>query len=589
MKLVFSLLGLGFVGATLPAAAQVFEGSIGGYCRYIAPPGDDQPLTLTTPIPDGRTVHLDVVMSGNVTLASVDDVGHNGYTVVGGGVDGAFTARLVVAEVAAELPTGNSITVHLASSGGGGTSCASAFLVSGVNAAPEQSGFATGSGTSPAITTGALGSAHELVQTVLFGQPTGARDPVAARVAPLADAGFNLCVGTSNGRLCSFDSYALVDTADPFTAAIDLDQDVSWGFAFATFEAASAAFGGGSVLAWGSNEFGQATVPDAVSGVSGTAIAIAAGGLHNCAIRAGSRAVVCWGDNTEGQSTPPDSVNGTAGRASAIAVSDYTSCAIQAGSGAVVCWGYNLYGEATPPASVDGSAGTASAIAVGGAHSCAIQAGSGAVVCWGDNSYGVSTPPTSVDGNAGTATTIAAGYYHSCAIQAGSGAVVCWGLNDTGQATPPAAVNGTSGRATSLAAGRIHSCAIQAGTRAVVCWGGSSPPDSVNGTAGAASKVAAGWSHSCAIQAGSGAVVCWGSNTDGEATPPVSVDGSAGRVTAIAAGGGLKEGNIVSDTLAIVPEPEVGPLAWGAGGTLLALRRRLSRGHPGSQRSPRRA
>jgi hypothetical protein len=93
VRIPSALLGLGLAGAALSASAQIYDGSVAGYCQYIAPPGGDQPFNLTTPIPAGRTVNVDVVMSGNVTLSGVDDLSHDAYTIVGGGVDGAFTGH----------------------------------------------------------------------------------------------------------------------------------------------------------------------------------------------------------------------------------------------------------------------------------------------------------------------------------------------------------------------------------------------------------------------------------------------------------------------------------------------------------------
>jgi hypothetical protein len=242
---------VGPLAGVAPAVAQIYEGGISGYCKYIAPPGDDQPLHLTASIPAGRTVHLDVVTSAGVSLESVDDVQQNAYAVVGGGAEGSFAASLLVGDVALSLPSGDSITVHLTATGGGGTSCVSSFLASGVMPAVDQSAFTTGAGRGASLPIGARTAARELVHTVLFGSPTEAKDPIATRIAPLADAGNNVCVGTSSGRLCSFESYALLDGADPFTATIDLDAGLSWGFAAATFEAPEpeALCAGGGALA----------------------------------------------------------------------------------------------------------------------------------------------------------------------------------------------------------------------------------------------------------------------------------------------------------------------------------------------------
>ena len=296
------------------------------------------------------------------------------------------------------------------------------------------------------------------------------------------------------------------------------------------------------MVCWGRDSFGEASPPESVNGTAGSAIAIAAGDRHSCAIESGTGAVVCWGSDTEGQASPPESVDGSAGSAIAIAVGDRHSCAIESGTGAVVCWGSDTEGQVSPPESVDGSMGSASAVAAGGKHSCAIESGSGAVVCWGSDSYGQVIPPASVDGSTGSASAIAAGGIHSCAIQSGTGAVICWGFNRFSQANPPASVDGSTGSASAIAAGGIHSCAIQSGSGAVVCWGDdrfsqASTPASVDGTTGGASAILAGTFHSCAIQSGSGAVVCWGDDSEGQGSPPAPVDGGAGSASAIAAGG----------------------------------------------------
>jgi hypothetical protein len=307
----------------------------------------------------------------------------------------------------------------------------------------------------------------------------------------------------------------------------------------------------GSVVGWGTDGYGQATPPDAVNGVSGTATDIAAGGRHNCAIQAGTGNVVCWGSNHYpayrggwvGQATPPDTVNGVLGTAIDIAAGHAHSCAIQAGTGRVVCWGSNAYGQAAPPDAVNGVAGTATDIAAGQAHGCAIQAGTGNVACWGADAYRVAMPPDAVNGVSGTATAISAGYTHSCAIQAGTGNVVCWGPYADAAVSPPGSVNGAAGTATAIAAGSYHSCAIQAGTGNVVCWGDdrygrATPPDTVNGVSGAATAIAAGTYHSCAIQAGTGNVICWGDDWWGQATSPGTVNGVSGTATEIAVGRG---------------------------------------------------
>jgi hypothetical protein len=261
----------------------------------------------------------------------------------------------------------------------------------------------------------------------------------------------------------------------------------------------------GPVVGWGSDYNGQATPPDAVNGVSGTATHIAAGNAHSCAIQAGTGNVVCWGHG----SSPPRAVNGYDGTATDISLGYEHGCAIQAGTGIVVCWGYygwDRYGRETPPDSVNGVSGTATDIAAGEDHSCAIQAGTDIVVCWGYDHNGEATPPRAVNGVSGTATDVVAAFHHSCSIQAGTGNVVCWGSDFYGEAKPPRAVNGVSGTATDISAGGVHSCAIQTGTDNAVCWGRdrdgqAMPPDAVNGVSGTATAIAVGGWHTLAIGA----------------------------------------------------------------------------------------
>ena len=315
----------------------------------------------------------------------------------------------------------------------------------------------------------------------------------------------------------------------------------------------------GSVVGWGVDADGEATPPDAVNGVLGTAIAIAAGGEesavgseHSCAIQAPTGNVICWGNNIDGQSTPPNAVNGVSGTATHIAAGGIHSCAIQSGTASAVCWGFDRFGQSTPPGSVNGASGIATHIAAGGFHSCAIRGGTSSVVCWGSNFYGPASPPNAVNGVSGTATEIATGIDHSCAIQAVTGSVVCWGRDNFGQVTTPDAVNGVSGTAIKIAAGGFHNCAIQAVTGNVICWGSNSrsqshPPDDVGGASGTAVEIAAGLDHSCAIQAVTGNVVCWGRKNFGQSIPPDAVNGVSGTATDIAAGG--------NHTLAMIGSP----------------------------------
>jgi PKD repeat protein len=114
----------------------------------------------------------------------------------------------------------------------------------------------------------------------------------------------------------------------------------------------------GTVLAWGNNSYGQATVPSGLSNV----IAIAAGGDHSLALK---------------------------------------------NDGTVTAWGWNSYGQTNVPPGLS----NVIAIAAGGDHSLALK-NDGTVTAWGWNNYGQTNVPTGLS----NAIMIAAGQYDSLAL-----------------------------------------------------------------------------------------------------------------------------------------------------------------------------
>ena len=299
----------------------------------------------------------------------------------------------------------------------------------------------------------------------------------------------------------------------------------------------------GGVKCWGNNEFGQlgdgtATTtpylsPVDVVGLSGTAVGIAAGRAHTCAILSGG-AVQCWGRNDAGQLGDGSTVNrpfpanvpGLSGIVEVSAAMDHT-CAVNS-AGAAKCWGGNEAGQlgdgtviarSTPvdvsslPAGVMSiSAGGAAPVASPGAfwsggHTCAVIV-AGAVKCWGfngvgqlgDGTYDDHLTPFEVLGLNGGMMGISAGgaslrlgrisdppttYAHTCAVTA-SGRAKCWGSAGCGQlgdgtgfpacsrfrlpnSNIPVDVVGLSAAA-SISAGGVFTCALTSAGR-VNCWG----------------------------------------------------------------------------------------------------------------------
>jgi alpha-tubulin suppressor-like RCC1 family protein len=231
---------------------------------------------------------------------------------------------------------------------------------------------------------------------------------------------------------------------------------------------------GGRVFCWGSNTNGQlgSGGADFMSHPTATAvstrlvdiveIAAGTGGYHTCA-RSSRGEVECWGSNSYGQVTMPGGTDGLSpvavvgvSDAVGLALGSQHSCALRA-NGRVVCWGANDQGQlgfavvpsGRPGGGVSVDAGAtdltdvtgltdAVEISAGENHTCARRR-SGSVVCWGANEYGQlgdgTTEPRSVpvvavslDG----VNDISTGFQFTCARR-NSGEIWCWGRNDAGQ------------------------------------------------------------------------------------------------------------------------------------------------------------
>jgi alpha-tubulin suppressor-like RCC1 family protein len=260
----------------------------------------------------------------------------------------------------------------------------------------------------------------------------------------------------------------------------------------------------GGVECWGDNQYGQLghggdpTVPTDVPGLGSRVLAIAAGSGNTCAVVEGGD-VMCWGYNSQGQlgtaaiaqSATPVRIAGLAGSALSVAVGGSHACAVLA-TRTVQCWGLNDRRQLGDPSVTAMSAATPVAvrdldnvdyIALGASYGCARTMG-GSVYCWGGNAHGElgtgapppsSATPARVDLGGG-ATAIATGIAHACAVR-DDGHVLCWGWNLQGQlgnggvenARTPVEV-ASIGDAVDVAAGQHHSCALLRDGR-VQCWG----------------------------------------------------------------------------------------------------------------------
>jgi alpha-tubulin suppressor-like RCC1 family protein len=295
--------------------------------------------------------------------------------------------------------------------------------------------------------------------------------------------------------------------------------------------------GGDGALGYGNTNYvGDDETPASVGpvelGLGRTAVAITGGGRHTCAILDNGR-VRCWGagyygqlgygnTRTVGDNETPGSVGpvdlGTGRTAVAIAGGGYHTCAIL-DNGKVRCWGANnrgqlgygntkQIGDNEDPGSAGpvklGAGRKAVAISAGYLHTCAIL-DNGRVRCWGFNSNG----------------------------QLGYGNTKTIGNNETPASVAPVRL-GTGRKAIAISASGQHSCAVL-DNRTVRCWGtgrygqlgyGNTRNIGDNENPGSVGPVKLGPGRTAvAIQAGgrhtfalldNGRVRCWGLATDGQ-------------------------------------------------------------------------
>lgn len=263
----------------------------------------------------------------------------------------------------------------------------------------------------------------------------------------------------------------------------------------------------GRLDCWGANDFLQ--VGDGTSNRRASTVGVpgldrgvadvATGGDHTCTVT-DAGAVFCWGRNSDGQVGDGTTVNraglvpvhGLASGIVALAAGGLHSCALRS-TGAVLCWGRNSSGQLgdssgvnrLTPSSIVGLGSSVVAIAAGASHTCALTTG-GAVYCWGLNNFGQVGDGTTVDKlapvpvaglNSGVVA-IAAGALHTCALT-NAGEAKCWGRGGSGQLgagtpltsslTPVDVVELPSG-VVALSSGGDRTCVLTSSGR-VWCWG----------------------------------------------------------------------------------------------------------------------
>jgi alpha-tubulin suppressor-like RCC1 family protein len=335
-------------------------------------------------------------------------------------------------------------------------------------------------------------------------------------------------------------------------------------------------------------------LPRVPLGTGRTAAVVAAGGSHSCALL-DNATVKCWGENEFGQlglgnvndrgdvagemgDSLPAIELGMGRTAVAIAAGNNHSCALL-DDDSVKCWGLNDSGQLGQDATdergdevdemgdflpaIDLGAG-AVAIAAGGDHTCALL-DDDTVKCWGENGSGQlgqgdTTDRGIVGGDMAAlaaiplplpAVAIAAGGQHACAVL-NNNTVRCWGENGSGQlgqgttddrgdaagevAALAAIALGTNRTALAITAGLDDTCA-GLDNFTVKCWGGNgfgqlglgntaNRGDELNemgdnlpaialGTDRTVGFLSSGASHNCVIL-DDGTGKCWGQNIFGQ-------------------------------------------------------------------------
>lgn len=266
--------------------------------------------------------------------------------------------------------------------------------------------------------------------------------------------------------------------------------------------------GVGTIAAWGSNrDLSGAEEPANQGTVDGTvvnAVAVSGGDSHTLALETTGH-ISAWGSDVFGQTSVPPHSGGLAVAAGA----NHSLALVSTGGGRVIAWGDNSVGQATVPAAAQSGV---IRIAAGDLHSLALK-NDGTVLAWGgDFDDQVSGMP----GGLSDVVAIAAGFTHSLALKS-DGTVVRWGEQLSGGLSDvPSDLTGV----VSIAAGDGVSLALK-GNGEIVAWGGLADCEREALVSGA-TAIAVGRAHRLAVR-GNHSLIAWGSNNAGQTEVPMNL------------------------------------------------------------------
>ena len=218
-----------------------------------------------------------------------------------------------------------------------------------------------------------------------------------------------------------------------------------------------------------------------------------------------------WGSDIFGQSSIP------AGRGFRAIVGGNAHSVGLYDDGTVACWGQNAFGQASAP----GDLRNVVQVAAGGwynlddprAHSAALLA-DGTVRTWGNNQYGQCNVPAGLN----HVVQVVCGWAHTAALK-DDHSVVVWGAGDNNSGDPnwgQRAVPNDLGAVDFISTKGCHIMALR--TDGVVrCWGRNAEGQSTVPSMPAVVQIAAGSDHSVALDV-DGHVRCWGFNHFGQSS-----------------------------------------------------------------------